>query len=303
MKGRHGAPLLILIVLALATTGGVTWGAFSAMTTNPGNSFTSAAAFLDHFEFDPISRADSGKAMTVTVRAKSASNVTVTSFNGTVAFSTGSGSIAPTTSNSFVNGVLTQSVTITGSYNANETITATGSGATGTSAAFTLHDWDFYFKKTTADTGTNCVASTRLRDMEEGYTGSDPEESFTRVTGGAIYLRFCTPTFAANDTLAAGTTAVTAWTDNSAGSGCAVTATLYKVSGGTATSLGSTSVTVPQTSGLTQRTWTLANTGTTFAAGDRLNLQMALTDVKACGSTDIFYGGTTNRSHVQLPGP
>jgi hypothetical protein len=258
---------------------------------------------LDHFTIDPISQQHSGRSFLVTVSARNAANSVVTGYNGTVTFSANSGTISPTTSSQMVNGTLTQAVTITGSYSATQTITATGAGKVGTSNVFTLHDWRFYFKKTTGNTGTNCGSATRVRDMEEGYTGADPEELFSRTTGGAVHLRFCSPTFTASDDLAAGTTTVQAYVSNAAGSSCGVTVTIYKNSGGTLTSLGSSSLTIPQQSSTTLRTWTITTTGTNFASGDRLNVSMVEADVKACGSTDIHYGGTVNRSNVVFPGP
>jgi len=158
----------------------------------------------------------------------------------------------------------------------------------------------YYFKKTTANTtntGT-CLSSFRVRDMEEGYTGLDPEESFKRQSQNNT-LNFCSPAFAASVSLPAGTTTVNAQVSNTSGSSCNITATLYK--NGT-TSLGSTTVTIGlRTSDL--RTWTFSNLAANFAAGDRLNLHFAFQQVSACGSTDLFYGGTVNRSSVTVPLP
>ena len=139
--------------------------------------------------------------------------------------------------------------------------------------------------------------------MEEGYAGTNPCVTFRRTTSGATHLRFCSPAFAAGATLAAGTTTVQAYVDNAAGSSCGIRATLYKNSGGTTTALGNTYITIPNNSATTLRTWTIATNGTTFAAGDRINLSFNLDEVKACDSTNIHYGGTSYRSHVQLPGP
>ena len=288
--------------VALAVVGGVTWAAFSSNTSNSGNTFSAAGSFqtLDHFDIDTIpTHRHSGKVFSVTVRAKDSSNATVTSFNGTVALSTNNGStIAPTTSGSFSNGVLTQNVTVTGAYATDQTITATSAGKTGTSNAFTLHDWKYYFAKSTGETGTNCGTAARKRDMEEGYAGSDPEETFDR-NSSSVTLRFCSPTFAAGDTLSAGTTNVYGYVHNSAGSTCNITAQLLK----NGTSLGSISITIPQQTGTTLRTWAIPSSATTFASGDRLNLLMTWQGVKACDSTALHYGGTVNRSRVELPGP
>jgi len=105
------------------------------------NSTQVSAKPLDHFGFYAIAPQHSAVAFSVTVVAQAQDNTTVTGFAGTVALTVGTGSIAPTTSNAFVNGSLTQSVTITGPYVASETITATGGSPVraGTSAAFTLN--------------------------------------------------------------------------------------------------------------------------------------------------------------------
>ena len=105
-----------------------------------GNSTQVAAKTLHHFGFAAISAQHSGTAFSVTVIAQAQDNSTVTGFTGAVALSVSAGSIAPTSSNAFVSGSLTQSVTITGPYTAAETITASGGtpAQTGTSGAFIL---------------------------------------------------------------------------------------------------------------------------------------------------------------------
>ena len=258
--------------VALAVVGGVTWAAFSSSTSNSGNTFSASGSFqtLDHFDIDTVpTHRHSGKAFSLTVRAKDSSNATVTSFNGTVSFSTNNGaSISPTTSNNFSNGVLTQNVTVTGGYATDQTITATSAGKTGTSNAFTLHDWKYYFAKSTGQIGTNCAAtSSRRRDMLEGHAGANPEEVFTRV-GASTTLRFCSTTFAAGDTLTSGTTTVYGFVANSRNQDCAISAQLFR----NTTSLGTANLTVPARTNLTEMSWTISNSATTFAAGDRLNV-------------------------------
>jgi len=257
-------------------------------------------AALDHFEIDAIAEQNSGRSFTITIRARTATNALASGFSGTVALSTSSGTITPSTSGSFSGGVLTQTVTVTGAYSASQTITATSGSKTGTSAAFTLHDWLFYFKKTTANTGTNCVTSMRPRDAEEGYAGLDPEELFSR-TGGSGSATFCTPAMTAVTTIPA--TAVTAslYFSNTAGNSCQISAALFK---NATTSLGTVAVTIP--SGRTTATpvvVSVPNSGTTLAVGDRLGLFLSWQSVKACDSTDLHWGGTLNRSRAQFPVP
>lgn len=172
-----------------------------------------------------------------------------------------------------------------------------GPGSTVSTDSFTR---TYYFKQTTVNTsdGTRCGRAFRSRDMEIGYAGSDPEETYNR-TSQNVSLNFCSPAFGAGETIQAGTTTVSGYVSNSAGSSCAITASLYK---NKTTLLGSASVTVPQVSANTLRTWTFSNSSTTLAAGDQINLYMEWQQVKACDSTVLRYGGTTNRSSVAMPG-
>ena len=158
----------------------------------------------------------------------------------------------------------------------------------------------YYFKKTTANTSdaTKCLNAFRKRDMAIGYTGSDPEETYDR-TSSNVSLNFCSPASTGGETIQGGTTTVSGYVSNSAGSTCNISASLYK--NGT-TLLGSASVTVPNASANTLRTWVFPTTSTALASGDRLNLYMNWSQVKACDSTILRYGGTANRSSVRTPG-
>lgn len=104
------------------------------------NSSQAVAKPLDHFGFNAIAAQHSGVAFNVTITAQAQDNSTVTGFAGTVILATNAGSISPTTSGAFAAGVRTETVTITGPYKANQTITATGGSPsrTGTSAVFVL---------------------------------------------------------------------------------------------------------------------------------------------------------------------
>ena len=104
------------------------------------NSAQASAKPLDHFAFNAIAAQHSGVAFNVTISAQAQDNSTVTGFTGTVTLATNSGTIAPTTSGAFVAGVRTESITITGPYKSNQTISVTGGSPsrTGTSAVFVL---------------------------------------------------------------------------------------------------------------------------------------------------------------------
>jgi trimeric autotransporter adhesin len=111
-------------------------GSATITTINPGA--------LDHFKVEKsgggaIGTQTAGTAFSLRITAQDVNNNTVTSFASTASLtSTGTLTGSPVTSGSFVAGILDpQSVTITntGSF----TITATASGKTGTSAAFTVN--------------------------------------------------------------------------------------------------------------------------------------------------------------------
>jgi hypothetical protein len=104
------------------------------------NSAQASAKPLDHFAFNAIAAQHSGVAFNVTITAQAQDNSTVTGFTGTVTLATNNGTIAPATSGAFVAGVRTESVTITGPYKSNQTISVTGGSPsrTGTSAVFVL---------------------------------------------------------------------------------------------------------------------------------------------------------------------
>jgi hypothetical protein len=104
------------------------------------NSAQASAKPLDHFAFNAIAAQHSGVAFNVTITAQAQDNSTVTGFTGTVTLATNSGTIVPTTSGAFVAGVRTESITITGPYKSNQTISVTGGSPsrTGTSAVFVL---------------------------------------------------------------------------------------------------------------------------------------------------------------------
>lgn len=95
---------------------------------------------LDHFTFSTINTQHSGIAFNVTVIARAQDGSAVSGFNGTVTLAVSSGTISPTFA-TMTNGSLLQSVTITGPYRTNQTITVTGGAPArnGTSGVFTLN--------------------------------------------------------------------------------------------------------------------------------------------------------------------
>jgi len=116
--------------ITVTRTGGTETGQSNPFDVSPPTT-------VDHFVINPIaSPQTAGTPFTITVTAKDANNNTVTSYTGTVTISDWSGSISPTLSGNFTNGVLTdQPVTITKTRTQN-TITVTGAGKVGTSNPF-----------------------------------------------------------------------------------------------------------------------------------------------------------------------
>jgi hypothetical protein len=128
-----GVGIFYYVVRGYYNANGANWESTS--------SALASAKPLDHFGFNAIAGQHSGTAFSVTIVAQAQDNSTVSAFSGTVSFSAAAGSVAPAGSNAFVNGSLTQNVTVTGPYTPSETISVTGGSParTGTSGAFTLN--------------------------------------------------------------------------------------------------------------------------------------------------------------------
>lgn len=127
-----GVGTFFYVVRGYYDTSGANWSSV--------DSAQASAKPLDHFTFNAIATQHSGSAFNVTVVARAQDGSAVSAFNGIVTFGVTSGTITPTSA-AMTNGALTQSVTITGPYTTNETITVTGGmpSQAGASAAFTLN--------------------------------------------------------------------------------------------------------------------------------------------------------------------
>src|SRR4051812_20114783 len=79
----------------------------------------------------------------------------------------------------------------------------------------------FYFKNTTAFTGSNSAAAAGQRDADDTFAGSASDSSFSSAASISP-LNFCPHTLKASDSTAAGTTKVYAWATNGGGSACSV---------------------------------------------------------------------------------
>ena len=165
------------------------------------------------------------------------------------------------------------------------------------SNVFARADPRYVFTSAAGYVGTNCLAAGGgNRDMVQGWSTAGGIERFGNRTTGPV--SFCTQPFSAGQSLAAGTTTLSGWVENTSGSQCTISANLL-VNG--ATSLGGGSSTVQPTA---RRTFTLSfpTTADTFAAGDRLQLLISWQQVKACYDVPFFWGGTSSPSALTLTG-
>ena len=110
----------------------------SGSQTGNSNNFDVVAGNIDHFEIANItSPKTAGVPFTIQITAKDANNATVTGYTGTVNLSDLSGTISPTVTPNFTNGVWSGNVIITKSF-ANNQVTASGAGKSGTSNTFNV---------------------------------------------------------------------------------------------------------------------------------------------------------------------
>lgn len=107
------------------------------------NSFDVDAGTIDNFlvtatDDGNITTQTAGSPFNIKVVARDNQGNTVTSFNGTATISDASGTIAPTTTASFVSGVLALQQVTVNTQKTNNTISINGNGASGTSNAFNV---------------------------------------------------------------------------------------------------------------------------------------------------------------------
>ncbi|MFC2167326.1 FG-GAP-like repeat-containing protein, partial [Acidobacteriota bacterium] len=123
---------------------------------------TSLFGTLDHFEFDSITDQTTGTLFSITITAKDSSGDTVTSYNGTNSLSLSqAGTIDPTTTDNFVNGVWSGNVTIITSHTGVQ-IQTEGDARTGASNSFDVVPVivDQFTKVSTGDIVTDGGVST-----------------------------------------------------------------------------------------------------------------------------------------------
>ena len=103
------------------------------------NSFTVNSLSLDYFVFNTVSTPQTaGSAFSITITAKASNGNTITSYTGKPTLSISTGTINPTVTGAFSNGVWTGTVTTTGA-GSDVTITATDGSHSGTSNSFNVN--------------------------------------------------------------------------------------------------------------------------------------------------------------------
>ncbi|MGA3059732.1 MAG: hypothetical protein ABSD92_05120, partial [Candidatus Bathyarchaeia archaeon] len=118
---------------------GITIGTSGSSKSGTSNAFTVNALVLDHFVFNVISSPQTaGSAFSITITAKDSNGNTVASYTGTNTLSVSAGTISPTLTGAFSNGVWTGSVKVTGA-GSGVTLSTSGSGKSGTSGSFTVN--------------------------------------------------------------------------------------------------------------------------------------------------------------------
>lgn len=93
---------------------------------------------LDHFNFNPITNQVAGTSFSITITAADSDNNTITSYTGTNTLSASAGTINPTTTGAFINGVRTLQVTLN-TTGTSITIITTGASKSGMSNTFAIN--------------------------------------------------------------------------------------------------------------------------------------------------------------------
>lgn len=175
-----------------------------------------------------------------------------------------------------------------------------GPASTVTVNPLTAPTTSFYFENTTGFTGSNCATADGQRDADDAYAGSASDSSFS-FAANVLTLNFCTRRLKPADSSVTGTSKVYAWATNTGTVACSMTVNL-RLNGGP--SAASAVVSVPQgTTSAAAFVWSLSTSSFAFATGDRMDVYFTTAQGSSCNRTDIFFGGTTRRSRLDLPNP
>lgn len=155
----------------------------------------------------------------------------------------------------------------------------------------------FYFKNSTAYTGTNCAAANSKKDADDAYAGVASDSS-VGFAAAATTANFCTRSLTSADSTVAGTTKVYVWATNTGGSSCSITAGVGVNTGSTYSAVQSLPA---NTNTATPLVWSIATPALTFASGNRVDVMFTTPNGSSCNSTNLVYAGNVRRSRVDLP--
>ena len=163
------------------------WSFILQVKDNVGASVNSSAvlvtvnsALLDQFVFSSVGTQTAGTTFSITITAKDAYGNTITNYTGINTLTVSAGTISPTGTGAFSNGVWTGTVTVTGA-GSGVTISTSGSGMTGTSGSFTVNPGvldHFTFSTISSpqidgyDIGVTVTAEDAYGNTVTGYTGT-----------------------------------------------------------------------------------------------------------------------------------
>jgi prepilin-type N-terminal cleavage/methylation domain-containing protein len=156
----------------------------------------------------------------------------------------------------------------------------------------------FYFKNSTAFTGTNCASANSQRDADDAYAGAGSDSS-VNFAAAATSANFCTRSLGSSDSTVAGTTKVYAWATNTGGSTCSVTAKVGL--NGLVFPYSAAQSLAANTNTPAPLTWSFSTSAFTFTTGDRMDVMFTTPGGSSCNSTAIVFGSTSRRARLELP--
>ncbi|OQX86855.1 hypothetical protein B6D60_05330, partial [candidate division KSB1 bacterium 4484_87] len=179
----------------------------SGAQTGSSNLFDVVAGNVDHFLISAISSPQTaGSPFSVTITAQDANNQTVTTFTGTVNLYDLTGTLSPTVTGNFSNGIWTGDLTITKSFSANK-VSVAGAGKAGESNAFDVQSAGldhFTFGTITSPqtAGVSFSVSIEARDIYEnivtGFSGSANLIDLTTTITPTVTGNFSSGTWTGN---------------------------------------------------------------------------------------------------------
>ena len=169
---------------------------------------------LDHFAFDPIGDQTAGLSFDITITAQDADDNAVTAYTGLNTLDDSTGTISPTSTGNFADGVWTGNVAITKAANG-VTITATGGGKSGATTGFDVGPASPFTVTLTAsptaisaDGSSTSTITATVSDQYDNKVANGTMVTFTTDLGslGSSTVTKTTTSGVARATLTSGTT-------------------------------------------------------------------------------------------------